>query len=110
MYRVELKELHKGYPTCIQKGRVPNVPCGVESVSTRNLQAKERQVPNVPCGVERKVEVIEPPRGRRVPNVPCGVERAKCVAKKHCHGTFLMYRVELKVPFHLSYHIVFVCS
>ncbi len=98
---------------------VPNVPCGVESLSSFRKLGKNRAVPNVPCGVESATLELLPlfpqvflmyrvelkgykPAIKKgvsliVPNVPCGVERAYSDWKTSTFGGFLMYRVELKV-------------
>ncbi len=77
---------------------VPNVPCGVESISDGAKKQPPVEVPNVPCGVESITSLHCSFPLPRVPNVPCGVERTESVCQKYCHAlTFLMYRVELKV-------------
>ena len=55
MYRVELKE-HNKVKVAGSCAGVPNVPCGVESL-TSDADGRQtlRSVPNVPCGVERVV-------------------------------------------------------
>ncbi len=53
MYRVELKEgKGEAYDTSFG-GKVPNVPCGVESCGLWVVKECINPVPNVPCGVER---------------------------------------------------------
>ena len=51
MYRVELKVSSM---VCVQMrgNKVPNVPCGVESITKRHSENRNIRVPNVPCGVE----------------------------------------------------------
>ena len=76
MYRVELKDCPS--PRARQTSTaVPNVPCGVESVTCWRS-----------C-----------PLAIGVPNVPCGVERMDRGNKKQATEEFLMYRVELKAIF-----------
>ena len=93
MYRVELKAVTSSLISCVLK--VPNVPCGVESIKLVCVYMREhgflmyrvelkeisflrrrslRSVPNVPCGVERKVFFTSGWVIKMVPNVPCGVE------------------------------------
>ena len=74
MYRVELKAFSTTHMPAAS-GKVPNVPCGVESFSLFAMMRFEGGVPNVPCGVERLAS-------RGVP--------------AHAFQRFLMYRVELK--------------
>ncbi len=51
MHRVELKALSReGHKTST---RVPNAPCGVESVMSEACLSTTLCVPNAPCGVER---------------------------------------------------------
>ena len=75
MYRVELKGPLWDLPN--RPGLVPNVPCGVESLSVKGDTYPLGGVPNVPCGVESSCE-----------DAVFGL-----VAE------FLMYRVELKAFF-----------
>ena len=74
MYRVELKDgaSYRGWPA----HKVPNVPCGVESLHQAEGSLAPFVVPNVPCGVERPQPQACPPLYKAVPNVPCGVERS----------------------------------
>ena len=55
-------------------------------------------VPNAPCGVERTLALSEVIREVEVPNAPCGVERPMPTCTPLRLKTFLMHRVELKVP------------
>ncbi len=95
MYRVELKVCPGvSFPT---KGKVPNVPCGVERspwdvgiavmrpflmyrvelkdmLILKALLRYNMSVPNVPCGVERALIPYMRNITATVPNVPCGVE------------------------------------
>ena len=102
MYRVELKALFIASTATPTICKVPNVPCGVESMTkgdterfTRSLQflmyrvelkafiwnfncKAYGHVPNVPCGVESYSLLQKFSCLNCVPNVPCGVERTKC--------------------------------
>ena len=76
---------------------VPNVPCGVESISMASSLVRTQCVPNVPCGVERWRSLRVGPPQLRVPNVPCGVESGLVLSfERDSSVEFLMYRVELK--------------
>ncbi len=60
-------------------------------------------VPNAPCGVESLVKFLPYKSECRVPNVPCGVERRAVCGQLSGSPVFLMYRVELKAEFFLSF-------
>ncbi len=78
MYRVELKATQKSCLKKISTQRVPNVPCGVESLMLDMwaMGSLYLRVPNVPCGVESLMLDMWAMGSLylRVPNVPCGVE------------------------------------
>ncbi len=57
------------------------------------------RVPNVPCGVESYGRVGIVQHYIKVPNVPCGVESFVLVYLLRSSFAFLMYRVELKELF-----------
>ena len=52
MYRVELKGACWTDLSISEIDRVPNVPCGAESLSKQSFKSHKTLVPNVPCGVE----------------------------------------------------------
>ena len=57
MHRVELKDIHhppEGGGAVV----VPNAPCGVESLFSRNAMTLLYIVPNAPCGVESQLGLL----------------------------------------------------
>ncbi len=79
MHRVELKGCWAEIFLYPDGGRVPNAPCGVESVKEIERLVQQIQiVPNAPCGVESKVLLLLLLCNGFVPNAPCGVESYLC--------------------------------
>ena len=77
MHRVELKA-EKDIDMYDVVSRVPNAPCGVESLLiVFNFHISISKVPNAPCGVESLVFPREVTGVYTVPNAPCGVERCE---------------------------------
>ena len=75
MHRVELKDFpHVLFS--VSPIRVPNAPCGVESVAGLQTVLTFQDVPNAPCGVESLKLAKSWRSSWVVPNAPCGVERA----------------------------------
>ncbi len=74
MHRVELKVGKNS--TYFFSLKVPNAPCGVESlVKPFFFHKLITLVPNAPCGVERSHLPPIQLSASLVPNAPCGVER-----------------------------------
>ena len=84
---------------------VPNVPCGVESLTQRIHLTLFHHL-FLMYRVELKVgEMTGLSGSSTVPNVPCGVESLTDYQEGEAILGFLMYRVELKaLPFTSSTH------
>ncbi len=132
MHRVELKD--RRYKAILQKGFVPNAPCGVESILSR-IYIVGRFPPFLMHRVELKVTSFMQSspillsflmhrvelkgggggggRGIKspVPNAPCGVESVPpSQAWKTGLTKFLMHRVELKVLMWICLPLTGLCS
>ena len=110
MYRVELKG-NQAFQASGRSDKVPNVPCGVESLAWRPPYWDTNNVPNVPCGVER---TLNPSAGKITVTAFLMYRVELKVLWYACRGLgfflFLMYRVELKASsregmcsFHLGF-------
>ena len=73
---MELKDAEQLFFASKGAGKVPNLPCGVESYPHNILVALFEDVPNLPCGVERYQCNLQKESRQHVPNLPCGVERS----------------------------------